>query len=71
MEIFDSRLLRINLGLEDKNKAILVLVDAIEQETLNYRAEVDKLNALCEAHIRTAGQNKQIELTKGLLKVDV
>ena len=71
MEIFDSSLLRINLDLEDKKKAILLLADAIEQETLNCRAEVEKLEALCEAHMRTAGEKKQFELTKGLLKVDV
>mmetsp|Transcript_5254 Transcript_5254/g.15296 ORF Transcript_5254/g.15296 Transcript_5254/m.15296 type:complete len:97 (-) Transcript_5254:7151-7441(-) len=70
MEIFDSSLLRINLDLEDKKKAILLLADAIEQETLNCRAEVEKLEALCEAHMRTAGEQKQFELTKGLLKVD-
>jgi hypothetical protein len=67
MEIFDSSLLRINLDLEDKKKAILLLADAIEQETLNCRAEVEKLEALCEAHMRTAGEKKQFELTKGLL----
>jgi len=71
MEIFESSLLRINLDLEDKKKAILLLADAIEQETLNCRAEVEKLEALCEAHMRTAGEKKQFELTKGLLKVDV
>jgi hypothetical protein len=32
---------------------------------------VEKLEALCEAHMRTAGEKKQFELTKGLLKVDV
>lgn len=66
-----SRLVQVNLELDDKREAAYLLKDAIEKETSAHWREVGDFHEHSSTRMKEAVQAQHIVLSKSLGEVDV